>query len=73
VLDLDGASAQDSTSDRGGVAAAREEEANILIDIQQEVGFTFECGEEEIQSKLVELEKIDFEKKIVREQGRGYQ
>jgi hypothetical protein len=73
LLDSDGASAQDSTSDRGGVAAAREEEAKILIDIQHEVGFTFENGEEEIQSKLVELEKIDFEKKIVREQGRGYQ
>jgi predicted sugar kinase len=73
VLDLDGASAQDSTSDRGGVAAAREEEAKILIDIQHEVGFTFENGEEEIQSKLIELEKIDYEKKIVREQKRGYQ
>jgi hypothetical protein len=37
------------------------------------VGFTFENGEEEIQSKLIELEKIDYEKKIVREQKRGYQ
>jgi hypothetical protein len=61
------------TEEDDDAAVRREEEANILVGIQKEVGFTFEVGKEEVQSKLVELEKIDYEKKIVRERGRSDQ
>jgi hypothetical protein len=46
---------------------------NILIDIQKKVGFTFEAGDDEIQSKLIEVEKIDSDKMVERELGEGYQ
>jgi hypothetical protein len=48
-------------------------EARILLGIQKKVGFSFEGGEEEIQSKLVELEKKDKEKNVELVQERGYQ
>jgi hypothetical protein len=46
-------------------------EASTLMRIQKEVGFSFEGGEEEIQSKLVELEKKDKEKHVDLVQDRG--
>jgi hypothetical protein len=48
-------------------------EASTLMRIQKEVGFSFEGGEEEIQSKLVELEKKDKEKHVDLVQERGDQ
>jgi hypothetical protein len=68
VMDDHGESMPDSISDTDDGAVRREEEANILIGIQKQVGFTFDGDEDEIQSKLVELETHDNEKKVVREQ-----
>jgi hypothetical protein len=68
LLNNEGESVNESISESGEDVGRLDEEANSLIAIQKEVGFTFENGEEEIQSKLVELEKLDLKKKIVREQ-----
>jgi hypothetical protein len=73
MMDEHGESVPDSISDSDDVVARREEEANILIGIQKQVGFTFEGGEEEIQSKLVEVEILDSEQKVVRELRRSDQ
>jgi hypothetical protein len=73
LLNNDGVSVDESISESGEEVDRKKEEANTLIAFQKEVGFTFENGEEEIQSKLVELENHDLKKKIVREQGRCVQ
>ncbi|KAK2413385.1 zinc finger CCCH domain-containing protein [Trifolium repens] len=71
IVDSNGDEVSDSISDTQRVVD-KEEEATLLIGIQKEVGFTFEVGEEEIQSKLVELENFDNEQKTVRVQQRGF-
>jgi hypothetical protein len=73
LMDNDGESVSESNSVASDEAASRVLEANVLIGIQKEVGFTFEGDEEIIQSKMVELEENDIEKRIEREQRRGFQ
>lgn len=41
--------------------------------IQKEVGFSFQAGDEEIHSKLVELDNVDREKNVELVQERGTQ
>jgi hypothetical protein len=72
IINDDGESVPESISDFEDSVARKKEEVNILIDIQKEAGFTFEAGEDEIQSKLLDLEKIDCNKMVEREQGGGY-
>jgi hypothetical protein len=73
VLDSDVDSVSDSIQEGGGEEVAKEEEAKRLIGIQKEVEFSFEVGDEEIQSKLVELDEVDRKNNVEREQQRGYQ
>jgi hypothetical protein len=73
LFDCDGRAVSDSLLVSGGGDAQKKEEAKILIEIQKEVGFTFEMGEDELQSKLVELDDVDRAKNVVREQVNGYQ
>jgi hypothetical protein len=70
LVDHDGGSVPDSISNSGGAIVRKEEEAKILIEIQKDVGFTFEAGDDEIQSKLVELDNIDRLKHDGREEER---
>ncbi|GAU28382.1 hypothetical protein TSUD_257100 [Trifolium subterraneum] len=60
VINNDGDFVPDSTSEVGEVVIRREEEAKILIDIQKVVGFTFEGGEDEIQSKMRGRGPLDY-------------
>jgi hypothetical protein len=62
LVDQDGGSVQESLSNSGDVACSKEEEVRALMDIQKRVGFSFDANEDEIQSKLIELENIDEEK-----------
>jgi hypothetical protein len=73
LLDNDGESISESNSVVSDEEASRVSEAKVLMGIQKEVGFTFEGNEEMIQGKMVELEENDLEKKIEREQRRGFQ
>jgi hypothetical protein len=73
VLDDDGGLIQQDNPDAARNGITKEKEAEILIEIQKEVGFSFEIEEEEIQSKLVELDNIDKMKKDEVVQQRGDQ
>ncbi|WJX21836.1 hypothetical protein P8452_11212 [Trifolium repens] len=48
------------------------EEAAKLVEIQKQVGFTFVNNESEIQGRLVELEKMDRAKNVVRVSEEGF-
>jgi hypothetical protein len=54
------------------IGISKEDEAVLLIGIQKEVGFNFEVGDVELQSKLVELDNFDREKNVELVQERGY-
>ncbi|GAU50244.1 hypothetical protein TSUD_194790 [Trifolium subterraneum] len=54
VVNNDGETVFESISESGEEVARKEEEAKALIDIQKKVGFTFEGGEEDIQSGVRE-------------------
>jgi hypothetical protein len=69
LLDIDG----DPVPDSVGAGVSKDAEALVLMGIQKEVGFTFEAGDDEIQSKLVELANKDGDRNVEWEQGRGYQ
>jgi hypothetical protein len=59
LVDQDGGSVHVSVSNSGDVASSKEEDVRALMAIQKRVGFSFEANEDEIQSKLIELENVD--------------
>jgi hypothetical protein len=69
LLDIDG----DPVPESVGAGVSMEAEAVVLLGIQKEVGFTFEVGDDEIQSKLIELANKHSDRNVEWEQRRGYQ
>jgi hypothetical protein len=61
----------ETNSEGDGNAVSKEDEAKILVVIQKEVGFNFEANDEEIQSKLVELDNNDRMKNVEQVPERG--
>jgi hypothetical protein len=71
VLDGEGGVNHGDTVETDQNGVSMEKEANILLGIQKEVGFTFEVEDEDIHNRLVELENNDKLKNddLVRERG----
>ncbi|KAK2429449.1 hypothetical protein QL285_027887 [Trifolium repens] len=73
LLDNGGGFILEPTMEEADIGISKEDEATLLIGIQKEVGFNFEVGDVELQSKLVELDNFDREKNVELVQERGYQ
>jgi hypothetical protein len=73
LLDNGGGFILEPTMEEADIGISKEDEATLLIGIQKEVGFNFEVGDVELQSKLVELDNFDCEKNVELVQERGYQ
>jgi hypothetical protein len=73
LVDSDGEVVPETAEVLGEGRISEEEEASRLMGIQAMVGFTFEGGEDEVQKRLVEVERKDRVINGVRVQGMGYQ
>jgi hypothetical protein len=71
IVNNDGAVLSDSLQGSGDDSARKIEEAGKLLDIQKKVGFTFDVGDSETQSKLVELDDLDRMRNVDRVQDGG--
>jgi hypothetical protein len=65
VLDNGGEFVPESNPEEAANGITKEEEARMLIGIQKKVGFYFDVGDDELQSKLIELENSDRGTKVV--------
>jgi hypothetical protein len=73
VVDSEGGWVSESGSGLEPGRVPEELEAAVLMGIQKEVGFNFEEGDEDVQRRLVELEKRDRQVNGERVQAMGYQ
>jgi hypothetical protein len=64
LFDNEGGFIPESIAEDEGDAVPKDIEANILMVIQKEVGFSFQAGEDQIHGKLMELDNIDREKNV---------
>jgi hypothetical protein len=73
LIDSEGEAVSESVHGSLGEVAQKEVDAKKLISIQRKVGFTFDIEEEELQSRLVELDEVDRVKNVERVQDMGHQ
>jgi hypothetical protein len=71
LTDGEGGFIPETNFEGDGNVVSKEDEAKILVVIQKEVGFNFEANDEEIQSKLVELDNNDRMKNVEQVHERG--